>query len=141
MTFRPFKLKPEVKAFWVAALESDEYEQTRSHLCDKKGHCCLGVLAEELIKRKLVKAEFREMKNSTLKIKALVDLETFFTDERLPPAIIAEAAFQELPPNWTDEDVWTVAFEDSVSGTRTLYDLNDDKMSFKRIAKIIREQM
>lgn len=37
-------MNEEVKAKWVEALRSGEYKQTRSHLKDDKGFCCLGVL-------------------------------------------------------------------------------------------------
>lgn len=31
---------------WLEALRSGEYSQTRSHMCDEDGYCCLGVLEE-----------------------------------------------------------------------------------------------
>jgi hypothetical protein len=45
------KLKPEIKAAWVKALRSGDYEQARGSLSairldGKTGYCCLGVLAE-----------------------------------------------------------------------------------------------
>jgi len=45
---KPFKMDPEVKANWLKALRSGEYEQGRSLLynaVDGK-YCCLGVLAK-----------------------------------------------------------------------------------------------
>jgi hypothetical protein len=41
------KMNPEVKALWITALRSGEYEQGRHSLrsADNK-HCCLGVLME-----------------------------------------------------------------------------------------------
>jgi hypothetical protein len=51
------KLKPEVKAAWVAALRSGEYEQGTGRLASfsrgpekKERFCCLGVLCEVAIK-------------------------------------------------------------------------------------------
>lgn len=39
------RMNPEVKARWVAALRSGDYEQTRRKLADGQGgYCCLGVL-------------------------------------------------------------------------------------------------
>ncbi len=35
---------------WVAALRSGEYKQTKKHLTDDMGHCCLGVACELYIK-------------------------------------------------------------------------------------------
>ena len=45
------KLKPEIKAQWVAALRSGEYQQTTEALSQVDddgnwGYCCLGVLCE-----------------------------------------------------------------------------------------------
>ena len=37
-------MNPKIKAKWVAALRSGEYAQTKQHLQDKNGYCCLGVL-------------------------------------------------------------------------------------------------
>jgi hypothetical protein len=34
---------------WVAALRSGKYKQTRHVLCDRNGHCCLGVACEVAI--------------------------------------------------------------------------------------------
>jgi hypothetical protein len=45
-----FTMNPEVKAKWLAALRSGEYQQTDSCLRDAKGFCCLGVLTDLYIK-------------------------------------------------------------------------------------------
>lgn len=39
-------MNPEIKAKWIEALRSGKYKQTRAHLKDAAGHCCLGVLCE-----------------------------------------------------------------------------------------------
>lgn len=39
-------MKKEFKAKWIAALRSGEYKQTKGHLHDENGYCCLGVLCE-----------------------------------------------------------------------------------------------
>ena len=42
-------MNPLVKASWVAALRSGQYQQGRSHLRqgpEQKRHCCLGVFCE-----------------------------------------------------------------------------------------------
>lgn len=40
-------MNPEIKAKWIAALTSGEYEQTRNYLHRiDDGYCCLGVLCE-----------------------------------------------------------------------------------------------
>lgn len=43
-------MNQRIKSLWVSALRSGEYSQTRSHLADEFGYCCLGVLCEVLIK-------------------------------------------------------------------------------------------
>jgi len=39
-------MNPEVKAKWLEALRSGEYNQTKRTLRDSHGYCCLGVLCE-----------------------------------------------------------------------------------------------
>ena len=39
-----FKLERNFKRRWVAALRSGKYKQTISHLYDRGGFCCLGVM-------------------------------------------------------------------------------------------------
>jgi hypothetical protein len=38
------RMDPELKAKWVAALRSGEYQQTTGQLRKRDGYCCLGVL-------------------------------------------------------------------------------------------------
>jgi hypothetical protein len=40
--------REEAREAWVQALESGKYPQTRNHLKDDNGYCCLGVLCEVL---------------------------------------------------------------------------------------------
>jgi hypothetical protein len=39
-------VKAELRQKWVAALRSGAYQQTKRHLKDDAGYCCLGVLLE-----------------------------------------------------------------------------------------------
>lgn len=39
-------MNPEVKAKWVAALRSGEFQQGKNALKSEEGYCCLGVLCE-----------------------------------------------------------------------------------------------
>lgn len=43
-----FKMDPELKQKWIAALKSGEYKQGKARLHDKNAgtYCCLGVLNE-----------------------------------------------------------------------------------------------
>lgn len=38
-------MKSDIKARWIAALRSGDYNQCRGKLVDEDGYCCLGVLA------------------------------------------------------------------------------------------------
>lgn len=40
------KMKPEIKALWIEALRSGEYEQGRGQLNMNNHFCCLGVLCD-----------------------------------------------------------------------------------------------
>lgn len=44
------KMNPEIKAKWIAALRSGEYEQRRTWLCVDGLYCCLGVLCDLAVK-------------------------------------------------------------------------------------------
>jgi hypothetical protein len=39
-------MNPEIKAKWVAALRSGNYDQSTEYLQTANGYCCLGVLCE-----------------------------------------------------------------------------------------------
>lgn len=43
---RDYRLNPEVKAKWVAALRSGKYVQGTGRLCRDGKYCCLGVLCD-----------------------------------------------------------------------------------------------
>lgn len=47
-------LKPEIKALWIEALRSGEYEQGQEYLNSEKGFCCLGVLCDIAIKEGVI---------------------------------------------------------------------------------------
>lgn len=48
-------MKPEIKAEWVAALRSGEYEQGYHVLQNEEGrYCCLGVLCEIAVKHGVI---------------------------------------------------------------------------------------
>lgn len=44
------KMNPEIKALWIAALRSGEYEQGVAALNSENKFCCLGVLCELAVK-------------------------------------------------------------------------------------------
>lgn len=56
-------MNPEIKAKWIAALKSGEYEQGRGGLalqavCGDVRYCCLGVLCDLAAKEGVVNAEW-----------------------------------------------------------------------------------
>ena len=51
------KMSPEVKAEWLTALRSGEFEQGTGQLCSAEGkYCCLGVLSELAARRGVTEA-------------------------------------------------------------------------------------
>jgi hypothetical protein len=118
------KMNPEVKARWVAALRSGEYEQTTDFLKDKDGHCCLGVLCDLYARESGMKAWSEQ---------DLGDVDGITIDggdKGLPGAVVAI---------WSGLDV-TQRVE--IDGERsTLFAHNDDGKSFEQIAKAIEAQL
>jgi hypothetical protein len=49
-------MNQEIKAEWVKALRSGEYEQTRGYLRHDDGYCCLGVLCDLAVKAGVIPA-------------------------------------------------------------------------------------
>ena len=97
---------------WCEALESGKYQQIKYFLQDEKGYCCLGV-ACELFGENLVKNEHNKLKGST--------------------PFDQESRGAKLP-DWLLEINTSYAF--------VLSYMNDvEKMSFKEIAKVIREEV
>jgi hypothetical protein len=126
-------VNPEIKAKWVAALRSGEYQQARGALkraitVDEEGnqvvgHCCLGVLCEVAITEGL---DIETRKGS------FVPTYRFDGESALLPHTIAEWAGLgpiASPSIHTDD------------GVEFLADLNDDGKSFAEIADLIEEYL
>lgn len=47
-------MNPEVKKLWVDVLRSGNYKQSKLHLRDNDGYCCLGVLCELAVQHKII---------------------------------------------------------------------------------------
>lgn len=55
------KMKPEIKAKWLEALRSGEFEQSTGALCEVDGgYCCLGVLSELAVREGVAEKWLRE---------------------------------------------------------------------------------
>lgn len=105
----------EVKAKWIAALRSGEYEQGRNFLREEGSYCCLGVLCE---------LHAKETGNEWT-IGELYLGEKYF----LPAEVQKWAGIDDRNPCFADKD----------GHASFLSDLNDAGRSFKWIANIIEE--
>lgn len=121
-------MKPAIKKLWVEALRSGRYKQgfgelrtnylTASGAPQKATFCCLGVLCN-------IHAELHPKLAASQK-----DPNEYFGEESYLPERVAKWAGLEPNP--------TVAFS---GGEWQLAELNDNGRSFKKIAKLIEEQL
>lgn len=116
-------MKPKIKQKWIAALESDEYKQTKRYLKTEEGFCCLGVLTD------LYLQEIGDIWTPEV-----LDENVFYTyDEcgyQLPNDVVEWAGLVHDDP--------TV----EINGITTqLSSLNDDGVDFKEISKLINSSM
>lgn len=127
------KIDEKIKAKWVAALRSGEYEQGRGSLRkkDAKGvdrFCCLGVLCDLYSKEK---------SNATKWVPPTVEFgnEYYFGGvSGLPPKNVnVWVGLGEL--SWSHLEI------KASSKYGVLYDLNDTGSSFKKIADYIEAQL
>ena len=119
-------MNPEVKAQWVEALRSGEYEQGRNELQLNGRFCCLGVLCDLA-----VKAGVCTSREVTTDEEVSVHYGTFGSYSSLPEEVIEWAGLDTSNPPVRD------------TGTvRTLIDLNDYfKRDFAYIADTIEDQL
>ncbi len=138
------KLKPEIKKLWVDALRSGRYKQGYNDLRDSSGgHCCLGVLVEEL-GYEIIRPE-RKGEHCIVKVAG----EYRDSDGVLPKALVPKI-FDAVPTEFevdlrnpkvkysgVDEST-----NDAYQGLFKFSELNDDcSLNFKEIADIIEEQL
>lgn len=127
------KIKPEIKKLWIENLRSGEYHQTVGCLKAEKiddlevGYCCLGVLCETV--SKMTGIPFDEFRDE---------------DEELPgDKLIKLVKEDEKDLCASFDDAWKCKpqYVDN-SGCRylSLFALNDEGMSFDKIADIIEEE-
>lgn len=154
------KLKPEVKAKWLAALRSGEYNQTTSVLCrlpeddgengEVVSHCCLGVLCE------LAKEDGLPMRVTEHRLGFDEDLITkehqrvYSGQKETPPKSVMEWAFNfphgtkkaQLDANeWENVSVSVSNDDRGEPEYEALFELNDGGLSFEQIADYIEEQL
>ena len=120
-------MNPDIKKKWVEALTSGEFKQTKKHLRDTKGHCCLGVLCE-VYRKETGKGEWREAAGGVIEFVWVDERGRQFQDsEALPPPVV----------DWADVGDGNPYIGLSASAA----DANDDGEPFTNIAQAIEETL
>jgi hypothetical protein len=120
------KMNESVKARWVAALRSGKYKQTKEHLKDRQGYCCLGVLCD------IYATERGKSKWEPSRLNSFADGEFSIDhqDHGIPSAVVGI---------WAEFD-WRRKVE--IDGEyKQLYFHNDDGRTFAEIADAIEAQL
>ena len=117
----------EIKARWVAALRSGEYEQGRGSLRMGDAFCCLGVLCDIAVKDGVI------------------------GEPTIEEGEYAYGRFMEKGVLPTEVEVWSGLHiddpvvitdnSDSYPLSESLSTLNDEGMSFEEIAEFIEDQL
>lgn len=114
-------MNADVKAKWIAALRSGEYQQVSGQLCSGTGFCCLGVLSELYIQET---GNGRWIPGQPY---VMFEHESGFHEAtELPSAVMLWADIETAAP-----------FAYTPNGTVDLMDANDGGMPFPAIADII----
>lgn len=132
------KLKPEIKARWLKALRSGEYEQGvgRLHYRDEDGpdrFCCMGVLCDLAATEGVVS---RYIANTGWRTRYGYAQET-----TMPPPEVTDWAFGVAfdPRRWSVRDHDEDAGDEDTIGLATLND--DHCLTFTQIADRIEEDL
>lgn len=120
------KLRPSVKAKWLAALRSGHYKQTQHSLREEDSFCCLGVLCN-------LHAEAHPAIAKTQ-----TDPYTYMGQDYAPPEEVLEWAFGKSFKKWDGDDL--VSLPTPVDDKHTLAEMNDNGFTFSQIADVIEEQ-
>ncbi len=113
-------MNAEIKAKWVAALRSGEYQQGRERLCGSGAFCFLGVLTDLYI-RETGMGHWDGDYLATFK-----DKDGFREATELPSAVMIWADIQTAAP-----------YAYTPNGTVDLIEANDAGVPFPKIADII----
>jgi hypothetical protein len=118
-------MNKEIKARWLAALRSGEYEQGQGQLVSEEGHyCCLGVLCD--LHSKDMGIAWKGGYNGA---KAY-----YMGEDALLPTAVQEWA--GLPDN-TGANMRI----DGTEAAREITALNDDGYTFTQLSELIEEQL
>lgn len=130
MATKKLKLRPSVKAKWLAALRSGDYKQTAGTLRDEdkpNSFCCLGVLCN------IHAQEHPKF------AKEQTDIKTYDGEQDTPSERVLEWAFGA---NYNSSMDSCVLVKTSVGSNATLAELNDSgRYTFKAIANVIEKQL
>lgn len=132
-------MKPEIKARWIKALLSGDYEQTKFRLKSKdspNSYCCMGVLCDLYMQER--GKEWKLKPDSA-------------TKAGHGAAYFCEEQYMEIPEevlSWaglTEEEMVVEIFigsDDEPPHLATLIELNDDhNYTFEDIAKVIKDEL
>ncbi len=113
----------KIKQLWIEALESGDYKQCKHRLRVGDEYCCLGVLCELAIKAKIIpEVESIGILDGTVQYRY-----NGYTAD-LPATVVRWAGLNGPDPMISSEE-------------ETLAGLNDDGMTFEKIADIIKENL
>lgn len=130
------KMNQEVKAAWVSALRSGEYEQGIAALRSGNKFCCLGVLCDIAIKQFDLDVEV-EHKEGCSDPTCCNSFEYDGEGSFLPPSV---QDWAEMPDKIGKLET-PVDFSGATGGRLfSLYAANDAGLTFEQIADIIEEQ-
>jgi hypothetical protein len=128
-------MNPEIKALWLAALRSGEYEQGKGYLNRSGTFCCLGVLCDLAVKQGV---EDLAVETKSLYGGSAGSFVTYNSDSGDLPEVVREWA--GLDGVSTQEvETWEGS---AVKHPLNLVDLNDDKgYTFAEIADVIERDL
>lgn len=123
-------MNADVKAKWVTALRSGEFEQGTDYLNNEEKFCCLGVLSELAVRDGVIAPP--------------THVESSWKDEGHATGLAYDGQRHHLPESvaeWaglSDGDLWD---QNPYVGDETVADLNDGGASFPEIADLIEEHL
>lgn len=124
------KMDPDIKARWVKALKSGEYEQGQGSLNEKDKYCCLGVLCDLYVKEN---PDHPWADGEYAPEKGLVQVEgrkyLFGQGSFLPPLVEQWAGLSH------GNDV--IFWDGDAESHDGLVDMNDNGSDFNQIAEVI----
>ena len=127
-------MNKDIAEKWAVLLESNEFAQSSGKLRRTEGYCCLGVLCE-LYRRETGQGMWVECEGDNT---GMYDFQWLNNQRRtdvpatlLPPVVQAWAGMRDNAGSMAERSL----------NKTPLYRSNDDKVPFKQIAYIIRENV